>query len=184
MPFQFQAADAEERARRVEFILMDVDGVLTDGQILLVPDGLGGAREMKAFDVSDGVGITFAHRVGLRTGILTGRTSDSVTWRAKDLGIEVVEQGSHNKSDSYARIRNEHKLGDSIICYIGDDWQDLPMMRRVALAVAPANACEEVRKIAHIVTEKPGGRGAVREAIEFILKSQDKWNDAIKRYKF
>ncbi len=182
MPFQFQSPDAEQRAKRVEFILMDVDGVMTDGRIYLIPDGKSGCNEMKTFDVSDGVAITFAHRVGLHTGILTGRVSDSVTWRAKDLGISIVEQGSHNKIETYEKILNEHKLADSILCYIGDDWQDLPMMRRAALAVAPANACDDVKKAAHIVTEKPGGRGAVREALEFILKSQNKWNDAVQRY--
>ncbi|MSO18885.1 MAG: 3-deoxy-D-manno-octulosonate 8-phosphate phosphatase [Acidobacteria bacterium] len=182
MPLQLQTPDAVERAKRVEFILMDVDGVMTDGRIYLIPDGSGGCREMKTFDVSDGVAITFAHRVGLRTGILTGRASDSVTWRAKDLGISIVEQGSHNKIESYIKLLDEHELTDAILCYIGDDWQDLPMMRRAALAVAPANACDDVKKVAHIVTEKSGGRGAVREAIEFILKAQNKWDDAVKRY--
>ena len=97
MPPAFQSPDAEERARRVQLILMDVDGVLTDGRILLVPDGNGGVQEIKVFDVQDGVGITFAHRAGLRTGILTGRRSESVAWRAKELGMEIVEQGSLNK---------------------------------------------------------------------------------------
>ncbi|MBI1956197.1 MAG: hypothetical protein HYS38_07360, partial [Acidobacteria bacterium] len=93
--------DAEERARRVELILMDVDGVLTSGQILLIPDGRGGVQEIKVFDVQDGVGITFAHRVGLRTGVVTGRRSESVAARAKELGMEIVEQGSQNKLETY-----------------------------------------------------------------------------------
>jgi 3-deoxy-D-manno-octulosonate 8-phosphate phosphatase (KDO 8-P phosphatase) len=182
MPFLHQSADALDRARRIDFILMDVDGVLTNGQILLIPDGAGGCREMKAFDVSDGVAITFAHRVGLRTGILTGRASDSTAWRARDLGINIVEQGSHNKGESYLKLVAEHKLNESTLCYIGDDWQDLPNLRRAALAIAPANACAEIRAAAHIVTEHSGGAGAVREALEFILKAQNKWQDAVRRY--
>jgi 3-deoxy-D-manno-octulosonate 8-phosphate phosphatase (KDO 8-P phosphatase) len=182
MAFQFQSPDALQRAKQIKFILMDVDGVLTNGQIILVPDGNGGCRETKAFDVSDGVAITFAHRVGLQTGILSGRSSDSITWRARDLGISVVEQGSHNKSESYRKLVADHKLDEATLCYVGDDWQDLPNMRRAALAVAPANACEEVKKAAHIVTARSGGYGAVREAIEFILQAQDKWLEAVSRY--
>lgn len=182
MPFIHQSPDALDRARRIEFILMDVDGVLTDGKIMLIPDGQGGCREMKAFDVSDGVAITFAHRVGLRTGILTGRSSDSVSWRAKDLGISIVEQGSHNKGESYLKLVADHKLNEATLCYIGDDWQDLPAMRRAALAIAPANACAEIQQAAHIVTGHSGGAGAVREAFEFILKAQNKWQEAVARY--
>jgi len=179
---QFQTPDALDRARRIEFILMDVDGVLTNGQIILIPDGNGGCRETKVFDVSDGVGITFAHRVGLRTGLLSGRSSESITWRARDLGISIVEQDSHNKSESFRKLVADHKLDESTLCYIGDDWQDLPNMRRAALAVAPANACEQVKKVAHIVTARSGGYGAVREAMEFILQAQNKWLDAVSRY--
>jgi len=175
--------DAEDRARRVQLILMDVDGVLTDGRILLIPDGAGSVHEVKMFDVQDGVGITFAHRVGLRTGILTGRQSASVAARAKELGMEIVEQGSHNKLDTYAKIRNVAKIGDSNVAYIGDDMQDLPILRRVAFAVAVANAQEELKKICHFVTERPGGRGAVREVIDFILRAQGKWDEIMTRYR-
>jgi 3-deoxy-D-manno-octulosonate 8-phosphate phosphatase (KDO 8-P phosphatase) len=175
--------DAEERARRVGLILMDVDGVLTDGRILLLPDAQGGVQEVKIFDVQDGVGISFAHRAGLRTGILTGRSSGSVGARARELGIEIVEQGSHNKLESYSKIRERVKLDDAAIAYIGDDYQDLPILRRAGLAVAPANAQEELKKICHIVTEKSGGRGAVREAIDFILKAQGKWDQIMTRYR-
>lgn len=175
--------DAEERARRVQLILMDVDGVLTDGRILLMPDGAGGVQEMKMFDVQDGVGITFAHRVGLRTGILTGRSSESVAARAKELGMEIVEQGSLNKLDTYAKIRNVAKVGDSQVAYIGDDYQDLPILRRVGFAVAVANAREEVKQVCHFVTERPGGRGAVREVLDFILRAQGKWNEVMTRYR-
>lgn len=183
MPPPYRSSDAEERARRVQLILMDVDGVLTDGQILLVPDGHGAVQEVKMFDVQDGVGITFAHRVGLRTGILTGRRSESVAARAKELGMEIVEQGSHNKLETYAKIRIDAKVGDSQVAYIGDDMQDLPILRRVGFAVAVANAQEELKKVCHFVTEHPGGRGAVREALDFLLRAQGKWDEIMARYR-
>lgn len=184
MASPFRSPDAEERARRVQLILMDVDGVLTDGRILLIPASRdGGVQEVKMFDVQDGVGITFVHRAGLRTGILTGRRSESVAARAKELGMEIVEQGSHNKLETYAKIRVDAKIGDSNVAYIGDDYQDLPILRRVGFAAAVANAQEEVKKACHFVTERPGGRGAVREVLDFILRAQGKWEEIMKRYR-
>ena len=177
------SSDAEERARRVQLILMDVDGVLTDGSILLLPGGPDGVQEVKTFNVHDGVGISFAHRAGLRTGVLTGRTSSSVVARARELGMEIVEQGSHNKLETYTKIREHVKLEDAAIAYMGDDYQDLPILRRAGLAMAPSNAFEEIKKSCHIVTEKSGGRGAVREVMEFILKAQGKWDQILTRYR-
>ena len=183
MSSAYRSPDAEDRARRVQMILMDVDGVLTDGRILLIPDGKDGVQEVKMFDVQDGVGITFAHRVGLRTGVITGRSSPSVAARAKELGMEVVQQGTHDKWKTYSEVRIAVSLGDSQIAYIGDDLQDLPILRRVGLSVAVANACEEIKEICHIVTERKGGRGAVREAIDFILRAQGKWYQILTRYR-
>jgi 3-deoxy-D-manno-octulosonate 8-phosphate phosphatase (KDO 8-P phosphatase) len=182
MPAYF-SQDAEERARRVELVLMDVDGVLTDGQILLIPNGNGGVHEMKAFDVQDGVGLTFVHRAGLRTGLLTGRWSESTLARAKELGIELVEQGSHNKLETYLKMCAQVQLDHSAIAYMGDDMQDLPVLRRAGFAIAPANAQVEVKKLCHLVTERSGGRGAVREALDFILKAQGKWEQIMSRYR-
>jgi 3-deoxy-D-manno-octulosonate 8-phosphate phosphatase (KDO 8-P phosphatase) len=176
------APDIEARARRVELILMDVDGVLTDGRILLLPDGRGSMHEVKAFDVQDGVGITFIHRVGLRSGIITGRTSESVAARAKELGMEIIEQGTWNKLETYGKVCERAKLADSKIAFIGDDLQDLPVLRRVGFAVGVANAVPEVKEVCHLVTERTGGRGAVREALEFILRAQGKWDTIMERY--
>lgn len=176
------APDIEARARRVVLILMDVDGVLTDGRILLVPDGHGLMHEVKAFDVQDGVGITFIHRAGLRSGIITGRTSESVAARAKELGMEIVEQGTWNKLETYEQVRARTKLDDSKIAFIGDDLQDLPILRRVGFAVGVQNAVPEVKQVCHLVTERQGGRGAVREALEFILRAQGKWDKIMERY--
>ncbi len=183
----FYSDDAEERARRVELILMDVDGVMTDGRIILIPNLIpsqqGEPQEVKMFDVGDGVGITFVHRVGLRTGIITGRRSESVTARAKELGMEIVEQGSWNKLETYEKVRAAVKLDDSRIAYIGDDLQDLPVLRRVGFAVGPANAQPEIKEVCHMVTRREGGRGAVREALNFILRAQGKWDQIMERYR-
>ncbi len=176
------APDATDRARRLELILMDVDGVLTDGLIFLFPNSRGAIQEVKTFDVQDGVGITFIHRVGLRSGIITGRTSESVAARAKELGMEIVEQGTWNKLETYGKVRERVQLDDSKIAFIGDDLQDLPLLRRVGFAVGVANAVPEVKQVCHLVTERKGGRGAVREALEFILRAQGKWDRIMERY--
>lgn len=183
MPPTHLTPDAAERARRVELILMDVDGVLTDGRIMFVPDARGGMHEVKLFDVQDGVGITFVHRAGLRTGIITGRTSESVAARAKELRIEIVEQGTWNKLETYEKVRGRVQLEDAKIAFIGDDLQDLPILRRVGFAVGVANARPEVKEVCHLLTECAGGRGAVREALEFILRAQGKWEKIVERYR-
>lgn len=178
----YHTPDAEQRARRVELVLMDVDGVLTDGQIFIMPDGQGVTHEFKMFNVQDGVGLTFARRIGLRLGILTGRNSESVAMRARELGMEVVEQGSLNKLETYQKIREDVKLKDPQIAYMGDDLQDLPVLRRAGFAVGVANAQEDIKKFCHLVTRHEGGHGAVREALEFIIRAQGKWDQIMARY--
>jgi len=177
-----QTPDAEQRASRIELVLMDVDGVMTDGQILIIPDVHGAPHEYKFFNTHDGVGLTFARRVGLRLGVLTGRVSESVSARAKELGMEIVEQGSWNKLETYEKIRTQAGLEDARICYMGDDLQDLPVLRHVGFAVGVANAEEEVKKACHLVTRREGGRGAIREALEFIIRAQGKWDQIKARY--
>lgn len=161
---------------------MDVDGVMTDGRILLVPDGRGGIHEIKSFSVQDGVGINFAHRAGLLTGIITGRSSESVTARAIELGIKIVEQGSRNKLETYEKVREASGLPNSEIAYIGDDLQDLPILRRTGFSASVANAHQQVKEVCHMVTANPGGGGAVRDCIEFILRAQGKWEQILERY--
>ncbi len=176
------APDASDRARRVELILFDVDGVLTDGQILIIPDAQGTVHEFKMFNTQDGVGLSFARRIGLRLGVLTGRTSEAVAARAKELGMEIVEQGSWNKLETYQKIRAQVNLEDAQIAYMGDDLQDLPVMRRAGLAIGPGNAQEDIRQYCHLITRRTGGHGAVREALEFIIRAHGKWDEIMARY--
>jgi len=180
--FSHISPDANQRALGVRLFLMDVDGVMTDGRILLVPDGRGGVHEIKSFSVQDGVGINFAHRAGLLTGIITGRTSESVTARAIELGIQIVEQGSRNKLETYEKVREASGIPDSQIAYIGDDLQDLPILHRTGLSASVANARQQVMEACHLVTDSPGGAGAVRDCIEFILRTQGKWDPILARY--
>jgi 3-deoxy-D-manno-octulosonate 8-phosphate phosphatase (KDO 8-P phosphatase) len=163
------------RARKIRILLMDVDGVLTDGHVYLqsFPDGM--ALEMKAFHSQDGAGLKLARMAGLRTGVITGRESAATTRRAKESDMEFVYQGREEKLAAYEEILRRAGASDAEVAYIGDDLPDLPVLRRVGLAVAVANAVPEVRRAAHFVTERGGGEAGVREAIECILKAQGKW---------
>lgn len=161
-----------EKAKRVRMIIMDVDGVLTSGQIVYG----GGGLELLAFDVKDGFGIVAAHRGGLLTALVTGRTSEAVARRAKELGITEIRQGCLDKLKAYEEVLAQYSLPDEAVAYIGDDLPDLPILARVGLKVAVANASEEVKVKADYVTVEEGGRGAVREAIELILRAQGLWD--------
>ena len=167
------------RAKRICLVLMDVDGVLTDGHIYLQSQPDGGATEMKVFSAHDGAGLKLAHRMGLKTGIITGRDSPATTRRAREASVDYVYQGRAEKLGAYEEIVRRAGAADESVAYIGDDLPDLPLLRRAGLAVAVANAVPEVKQAAHYVTTRSGGEGAVREVIELILKSQGKWGEAI-----
>lgn len=162
----------------IELIVMDVDGVLTDGGIIFDSEG----RETKRFDVNDGFAIKLAQKLGITTAIITGRSSMVVTVRAKDLDIKHVYQGSKDKLADFHSLCTAANLRPERSAFIGDDWPDLTVMRAVGLAIAPANAAPEVKKIAHLVTAATGGHGAVREAIEHILRITGRHQQALRLY--
>lgn len=162
----------------IELILSDVDGVLTDGRIVFNNEGV----ETKEFHIRDGLGIRLWGRAGGRFGLVTGRNSHIVNLRAKELGIDIVRQGSDEKLAVVMEIQEQLQLRPEQLCYIGDDLPDLPAIRHAGLGVAVADACYEVRAAADTVTTLPGGRGAVRELVETILKAQRRWDDLIQVY--
>jgi 3-deoxy-D-manno-octulosonate 8-phosphate phosphatase (KDO 8-P phosphatase) len=176
----FPAAVAA-RARKIRVLLMDVDGVLTAGQVYLMPQADGTAVEMKAFHSQDGAGLKLARDAGLRTGVISGRESAATTRRAQEVGMEFVFQGRGEKVPAYEEILRVAGVRDSEVAYIGDDLPDLPILERVGLAIAVANAVEEVRRAVHHVTRRTGGDAGVREAIEGILKAQGKWREVSKK---
>jgi len=164
--------------RRIELILSDVDGVLTDGGIWYDNQGV----ELKAFHIRDGLGIKLWQRAGFKFGLLTARTSHIVKLRALELGIDLVRQGFENKLPAAQDILRELQLEPDQVCYIGDDLTDLPVIRHVGLGVAVADAVSEVRSAATYITKSPGGRGAVRELVELVLKGKNRWDDVIQKY--
>jgi len=172
------APDVLARAGAVRLVILDVDGVLTDGRIIY---GTGG-MELKAFDVRDGHGVKMFHRAGLRTAILTGRTSEVVARRAEELGIADVVQNAKDKLAAYRELLARHALADAQVACVGDDVTDLPLFARAGLAVAVPGAAPEARAAAHYVTRRAGGRGAVREVLDLILKAQGLWAEALARY--
>jgi len=157
-----------EKADRVRMLIVDVDGVLTDGRIIYGSGGL----ELKAFDAQDGLGLKLARRIGLVTAIVTGRTSEAVERRARELEIGEVRQGASNKLGVYEELLGRYAFSDEAVAYVGDDLEDLPVLRRVGFAVAVANAVLEVKREADYVTLREGGRGAVRELVELILEAK------------
>ncbi len=168
----------EDRLKKVTLVVMDVDGVLTDGRIILGSNG----QEFKCFNVRDGHGIVLLHRAGIKTALITGRQSEAVEKRAKELEIPLVFQDSKNKLETYLKLKATTHTQDREIAYIGDDLVDIPIMTRVGVAVAVADAHLQVKEVAHLVTEAPGGKGAVREFVELLLKAQGKWEKVIQRY--
>jgi 3-deoxy-D-manno-octulosonate 8-phosphate phosphatase (KDO 8-P phosphatase) len=163
--------DLQRRAARVALLLFDVDGVLTDGKILMHPDG----TESKQFDIKDGTGLVWAQRAGLKVGILSARSSAATSQRAAQLGITILQQGVPSKLRAYEDILRQQALSDVDVAYMGDDVLDLPVITRVGLSATPADGAEEVRARVHYVSRARGGHGAAREFIELILKAQDRW---------
>jgi 3-deoxy-D-manno-octulosonate 8-phosphate phosphatase (KDO 8-P phosphatase) len=173
-----ERASIERRASHIKLLLMDCDGVLTDGRIWLTGEG----GEQKAFNTHDGLGLSLLHRAGIKSGIISGRDSDSVSRRAGELGVEFVRQGDPDKHNAFSEILAGAGVEDDETAFIGDDLPDIPLMRRAKLAVAVADAVPEVRAVAHFTTHAAGGHGAVREVVELILKSQGRWNELIEEY--
>jgi 3-deoxy-D-manno-octulosonate 8-phosphate phosphatase (KDO 8-P phosphatase) len=167
-----------ERARRIKLLVLDCDGVLTDGRIILLPGG----DETKSFDVRDGHSMVMAKRAGLKMAIISGRESSVVRARAAELGVNHLYEKAWVKVDPYEELLAKEDLTDEEVCYVGDDVVDIPLLRRAGLSVAVADAVDEVKEHSHLVTRLRGGRGAVREVIELLLKAQGKWDEAMSRY--
>lgn len=161
----------ERRASGIKLLLMDCDGVLTDGCLMLLKNG----DEQKIFNVRDGQGLVLLHRAGLKSGIISGRRSSFVEQRSRELGINYLRQGSTNKIRDFEELLAASGAEEAAVAFVGDDLADIPLMRRAGLAVAVADAVAETRAVAHYVTLEPGGRGAVREVAELILKAQGRW---------
>jgi 3-deoxy-D-manno-octulosonate 8-phosphate phosphatase (KDO 8-P phosphatase) len=171
-------AEVVRRARRIKLLLMDCDGVLTDGRLELLENG----DEQKTFHARDGQGISLFHHAGLKTGIISGRTSRAVERRAQDLKMAYVRQYAKDKVKALEEIIAEADVTLDECAYIGDDLGDVPVMNRVELAVAVADAVAETKHAAHYITEFKGGHGAVREVCDLILKAQGYWNELMKGF--
>jgi 3-deoxy-D-manno-octulosonate 8-phosphate phosphatase (KDO 8-P phosphatase) len=169
----------KKRAAQISLILMDVDGTMTDGGVTLLSQNDGTALEIKTFDAHDGQGLTLAKTAGLRTGCITGRESAALLRRAHEMKMDFIYMKQPVKMPAYEEILQKAVVPDSAVAFIGDDLPDIPLLRRVGLAVAVGDAVPEVKKVAHYTTKALAGRGAVREAIELILKSKGIWETMI-----
>jgi len=163
---------------RIKLLLLDVDGVLTDGRIIYLNNG----GEAKAFDVKDGHGLKLIQRAGIKVGIITGRQSDIVARRAAELGIELVYQGAKDKMQPFMEILEKLGLKASEVAYVGDDLVDLPVMRLVGFSATVADASDDIKPYVDLVTSRPGGRGAVREVCDLLLKQSSLWTSVTSRY--
>jgi 3-deoxy-D-manno-octulosonate 8-phosphate phosphatase (KDO 8-P phosphatase) len=173
------SASLKKRAAQIKVLLMDVDGTMTDGSVTLLSQTDEIALEIKTFDAHDGQGLTLAQTAGLRTGCITGRQSSALLRRAHEMKMEFIYMKQALKMPAYEEILQKAGVSDAVVAYIGDDLPDLPLLRRAGLAVAVGNAVPEVKKAAHYTTKALAGHGAVREAIELILKSKGIWNSVI-----
>lgn len=173
-----EPADLDRRLARVQLLLLDVDGVLTDGRVVWHNDGI----EQKAFHIRDGLGIKLWRRAGGKVGIITGRSSHVVELRARELGIDVVRQGVEDKWESASGVLAETGCSREEAAFLGDDLPDLPVILACGVGFAVSDACAEVRAAADHVTTMPGGHGAVREIIEMMLKARGSWDAIVRRY--
>ena len=170
--------DITDKAKKIKVLIVDIDGVMTDGKLHYTNNG----DEFKSFDVTDGLGLVIAQRKGIKCAILTAKQSNIVTKRASDLGIEKVYQGYHFKIEVLEDIKKAFEVSSEQICFIGDDIIDITVLKEVGFAVAVKNARSEVKKEADYITEAQGGNGAVREICELILKAQGKWEEVLDVY--
>jgi 3-deoxy-D-manno-octulosonate 8-phosphate phosphatase (KDO 8-P phosphatase) len=170
--------DIAQKAQLVKMLILDVDGVMTDGKVVYTDSG----DELKFFDSRDGHGIKMLMRTGIEVAIITGRISKAVEHRAANLGIAMVYQKAINKIEAYEEIAAMKSLADQDICVMGDDLPDIPLLRRAGLAVAVPGAVDEVRLLAHYTTRHDGGDGAVREVCDLIMKAKQTWQDVTSRY--
>lgn len=175
-------ADIDLLAKKVRLLLMDVDGVLTDGRLYNVPGPDGKMAETKGFDSQDGIGLQWLARVGIGTGLISGRVSPATEERARQCKFKYIYQGHTEKIPIINEILADAKIDPGEVAYIGDDFTDVVVMRRVGLAIATANARPEVKAIAHHVTQVPGGQGAVREVVELLLRAQGRWEEILRHY--
>lgn len=171
--------DVDERAKKIRLLLLDVDGVLTPGTVDIASHG----GESKSFFIRDGLGLIWARREGIEVGLLSGRPSEATTRRANELGLKIVVQGSNDKRGGYASILREYGYADPEVAYMGDDLVDLPVLARVGLAAAPADAVDAVRAGVHWVSRAAAGRGAVRELVELLLMAQGRWLPLVESYR-
>lgn len=171
-------ADLIARAQKIRLVVFDVDGVMTDGTLFLADDG----QEFKGFNSLDGHGLKMLKGSGIELAIITGRSSRVVEHRAKNLGIEIVHQGAHDKLTVYEALCREHKVDCDVTAYMGDDVVDLPVMRRAGLAITVPAAPEIVKAYSHLVTTRMAGHGAVREACEFLMRAQGTLDAALEPY--
>jgi 3-deoxy-D-manno-octulosonate 8-phosphate phosphatase (KDO 8-P phosphatase) len=174
--------ELEARARKVKLLLMDVDGVLTDGRLFMVPDGQGGMCETKGFDSQDGIALQWLNWFGIQTGVISGRNSPATVERARQVKMTYIDQGHIEKVPILEEILGKAGVTGEQVAYIGDDLTDTVIMRRVGLTFATANARPEVKKVALATTDATGGSGAVREVIEFLLEAQGAWPELLKKY--
>ena len=173
-----RARDFTARARRVRLLVLDVDGVLTDGRMILSERG----DELKAFHTHDGMGITLARRAGLAVALVTGEKSPIAQRRGAKLGIDDVVLGARRKGETLSELMTRHGVKAEAVAFMGDDILDIPALQRAGLALAPANAVAEVQAIAHLVTRAAGGAGAVREGVELILRAQGRWRETVRAF--